>query len=59
MFETDAGSIGSLVISQVSAGRKNHLWFELDGAEAALAFDQEQPEQLWVGPARSESIVRA
>ena len=31
MFETDRGVIGSAAISQVSAGRKNHLWFELWG----------------------------
>jgi predicted dehydrogenase len=49
MFETDAGIIGSTVISQVSAGRKNQLWFEVSGTEAAVAFDQEQPETLWVG----------
>ena len=42
-FETDAGALGSVVVSQVSAGRKNRLWIELDGAEEALAFDQEQP----------------
>ena len=35
--------------SQVSAGRKNRLWIELDGAEEALSFDQEQPEELWCG----------
>ena len=43
------GCVGSTVISQVSAGRKNHLWFELGGTEAAVGFDQEQPETLWVG----------
>ena len=43
-FETDAGALGSVVISQVSAGRKNRLWIEIDGSEEALAFDQEQPE---------------
>ena len=36
-------------ISQISPGRKNRLWLELDGAEEALAFDQEEPESLWVG----------
>ena len=49
MFSTDQGAAGSVVISQVSAGRKNRLWFELDGAEAALAFDQEESERLWLG----------
>ncbi len=48
-FRTDAGAIGSLVVSQVSPGRKNRLWFSIDGAEQSLSFDQEQPETLWVG----------
>jgi predicted dehydrogenase len=46
------------VISQISAGRKNRLWIELDGAEETLAFDQEQPEELWCGRRESETIVR-
>lgn len=48
-FETDGGALGSAVISQVTAGRKNRLWLEVDGATEALAFDQEQPETLWCG----------
>jgi predicted dehydrogenase len=57
-FETDAGSLGSVVISQVSAGRKNRLWIEIDCSEEALAFDQEQPEQLWAGRRGVEKILR-
>jgi predicted dehydrogenase len=57
-FETSGGAFGSLVVSQVSAGRKNRLWIELDGAEATLAFDQEQPESLWHGRRESLSVVR-
>jgi predicted dehydrogenase len=57
-FETDAGALGSVVVSQVSAGRKNRLWIEIDGSEGALAFDQEQPEQLWAGRRDAEAIVR-
>jgi len=49
MFETRGGAIGSTVISQISAGRKNQLRFEIDGSKAALAFDQEAPETLWIG----------
>jgi predicted dehydrogenase len=48
-FETDGGALGSVVVSQVSPGRKNRLWIEWDAAEETLAFDQEQPEQLWRG----------
>jgi len=59
MFETDLGVVGSAAISQVSAGRKNHLWFEISGSDESLAFDQENPETLWVGRRRgSESIPR-
>jgi predicted dehydrogenase len=57
-FETDAEALGSVVVSQISAGRKNRLWIELDGAEETLAFDQEQPEVLWCGRRESETIVR-
>ncbi len=57
-FETDGGAIGSVVVSQISAGRKNRLWLELDGAEEALAFDQERPEELWCGRRESLAIVR-
>jgi predicted dehydrogenase len=57
MFETDRGAAGSLVVSQVSAGRKNRLWFELSGLEGAFAFEQEQPETLWVGGTASAARV--
>jgi predicted dehydrogenase len=58
IFETDAGAMGSVVISQVSAGRKNRLWIEVDGADAAVAFDQEHPEELWLGRRERLEIVR-
>jgi predicted dehydrogenase len=48
-FRTDRGAIGSVVISQISGGRKNQLRFEIDGSQATLAFDQEEPETLWIG----------
>jgi predicted dehydrogenase len=43
------GARGSLVISQVSAGRKNSLRFELDGSRGALAWNSERHEDLWFG----------
>ena len=57
-FETDHGALGSAVISQISAGRKNRLWLELDGAAEAFAFDQENPESLWLGRREAATIVR-
>jgi predicted dehydrogenase len=59
MFETDRGAAGTLVVSQVSHGRKNRLWFEIDGVNEAIAFDQEEPERLWIGARdRQEIVVR-
>ena len=57
LFRTDRGAIGSLVISQVTLGRKNRLWFSLDGELASLSFDQEVPDSLWVGQRAANSIV--
>jgi predicted dehydrogenase len=48
LFETDAGATGSLLVSQVSAGRKNRLWVEISAAEETFAFDQERPDALVV-----------
>jgi predicted dehydrogenase len=45
----DSGARGSLVLSQVSNGRKNSLRFEVDGSEGALAWDSERHEELWLG----------
>ena len=56
LFETDQGAAGSVVVSQVSPGRKNRLWLSLDGAAAAYVFDQELPDSLWMGT-RGENRV--
>jgi predicted dehydrogenase len=49
LFETDGGAVGTLLASQVSPGRKNRLWFSLDGTDESITFDQEQPDVLRVG----------
>lgn len=48
-FETDGGALGSVVVSQVSPGRKNRLWIEWDATAETLVFDQEGPDRLWRG----------
>ncbi|NUS14777.1 MAG: Gfo/Idh/MocA family oxidoreductase [Streptomyces sp.] len=58
-FRTDAGAIGTLVVSQASAGRKNRLWFSFDGPDATYVFDQENPERLWIGGrAENRTLLR-
>jgi predicted dehydrogenase len=49
LFRTAGGVHGTLIISQVSPGRKNHLHVELACAEASVRFEQERPETLWLG----------
>jgi predicted dehydrogenase len=57
LFRTDGGCTGSMLVSQVSPGRKNALTFSFDGTEASFAFDQERPETLWVGGTAEDRVV--
>lgn len=49
MFKMDNGARGVFTVSQVSAGKKNCFKFQIDGREAALSWNQEEPEKLWIG----------
>ena len=43
------GARGMVAVSQVSAGRKNSLQWEVDGATSAAWWDSETPDHLWIG----------
>ena len=43
------GGHGVLTVNQVAAGRKNRLYFEIDGSQKAIAWDSEKPNELWIG----------
>jgi predicted dehydrogenase len=43
------GARGSVAVSQISAGRKNSLQWEIDGSDAAAWWDSETPDHLWLG----------
>ena len=43
------GVRGAVVLSQVSAGRKNRLFYEINGSQASLAWDSTRPEEMWIG----------
>ena len=43
------GARGSMSVSQISAGRKNSIQWEIDGSEGAAAWDGENPDTLWLG----------
>ncbi|WP_046176743.1 Gfo/Idh/MocA family protein [Domibacillus indicus] len=43
------GTRGVFTVSQVSAGRKNRLSFEVNGSQQSAHWNQEEPEKLWIG----------
>ncbi len=49
LLRFEGGARGALAVSQVSAGRKNSLQWEIDGSAAAAAWDSERPDELWLG----------
>jgi predicted dehydrogenase len=49
LLRYENGARGVVGISQVSAGRKNSLQYEVDGSASAAAWDSEQPDNLWLG----------
>ena len=40
---------GALTVNQVAAGRKNRLLLEIYGTRRGLAWDGENPNELWIG----------
>ncbi len=60
LLRFENGARGSVAISQLSPGRKNSLEYQIDGAAAAVAWDSEQPDQLWIGhrEAPNEILIR-
>jgi predicted dehydrogenase len=49
MFHMGARARGSVTASQVSAGRKNRLNIEIYGTKSSVAWNQERPDELWIG----------
>lgn len=43
------GARGVFTVSQMTAGRKNSLRFEIAGSKGTLAWDSERPDELWLG----------
>jgi len=49
IFRMGARARGSVAASQVSAGRKNRFNIEIYGTRSSVAWNQERPDELWVG----------
>jgi predicted dehydrogenase len=49
IFRMGERARGTVTASQVSAGRKNRLSVEICGTKSSVAWNQERPDELWIG----------
>ncbi|MCX7015159.1 MAG: Gfo/Idh/MocA family oxidoreductase [Candidatus Sumerlaeota bacterium] len=49
MIHFQGGARGAMTVSQTTAGKKCSLRFEIAAQNAALSWDHEAPNQLWIG----------
>src|SRR5580658_7240566 len=57
VFRMGNGARGAFTASQVSAGRKNRLSIEIYGSKCGVAWDQERPDELWIGNRNSNNQI--
>jgi predicted dehydrogenase len=48
---------GAFTASQVSAGRKNRLNLEIFGTKGGVSWDQERPDELWIGQRNANNQI--
>ncbi len=49
LLHYENGVHGILTVSQVSSGRKNRIFFEINGSKSSLSWSGECPNELWIG----------
>jgi predicted dehydrogenase len=49
LLHYENGVRGVVTVAQVCSGRKNRLFFEINGSKSSLAWDGENPNELWIG----------
>ncbi|AMV32039.1 1,5-anhydro-D-fructose reductase [Pirellula sp. SH-Sr6A] len=49
LFRLESGARGSMHVSQVTAGHKNCIRFEMAGSKKSIAWNSQTPNELWVG----------
>ena len=60
LFRFKGGARGCLYVSQINAGRKNCLRYEIAASKCTVAWNSEEPNTLWIGhrDEPNESLVR-
>jgi len=49
MLRFEGGARGAVSVSQVSAGRQEHIQYEIDGSSRGGRVGSESPDHLWIG----------
>jgi predicted dehydrogenase len=49
LLHYEKGVCGVATVAQLCSGRKNRLFFEINGSKSSLAWDGEHPNELWIG----------
>jgi predicted dehydrogenase len=57
LLHLGGGARGSFSVSQMSAGRKNRFQFEIYGSKSGVAWNQERPDELWIGHRNSPNQI--
>ena len=57
LLHFDNNAHGSMTVNQVAAGRKNRLYFEIYGSKKAIAWDSENPNEMWIGRRESNNEI--
>ncbi len=57
VFRMGERTRGAFTASQVAAGRKNRLNIEIYGTKGGVSWDQERPDELWIGQRNSPNQV--
>jgi predicted dehydrogenase len=48
VLKYENGALGTVTASQITHGRENDIWIEIDGTNASIEWHQENPNQLFV-----------
>ncbi len=48
MIRYQNGALGTVTASQITHGRENDIWIEVDGTKGSLEWHQEDPNKMWV-----------
>ena len=49
LLHYEKGVRGVMTVAQICSGRKNRLFFEINGSKSSLSWNGENPNDLWIG----------